>query len=85
VVCDMRNRFATALLSAPSSARENEPRAARQMRRCPRSVGQRVQSHALLVRQNQRNLGASQSHTRLLVDEYAGAAPLISHLSRSGP
>jgi ABC-type branched-subunit amino acid transport system ATPase component len=46
---------------------------------------QRIESHAFVVRQNQRNLRASQWHARLLVDEYDWAAPFISYSSRSDP
>ena len=65
-------------------ARQNDPRAPREVRRRARPMGQRVQSHPFVVRQNQRNLRASQCHARLLVDEYDWAAPFISHSSRSG-
>ena len=59
VVCDMRSRFAHYLVIVPLGARQNDPRPPRQMRRRPRAMGQRVKSHALVVRQNQRYLWAS--------------------------
>jgi hypothetical protein len=40
------------------------------MRRRARAVGERVEPHPFVVRQNQRNLWASQPDARVLVDEY---------------
>lgn len=51
--CDIRSRFATTLLSCPS-AHARMIRARRAMRRRARPLGQRVESHGFLVRQNQR-------------------------------
>ena len=49
VTCDIRRRFATTLLSCPSAhARMIRARRAR-VRRRPRPMGQRVQSHAFVV------------------------------------
>jgi hypothetical protein len=64
-------------------ARDNDPRATRQVRRRARPMGQRVESHAFVVRQNQGDLRASQWLARL-VDEYDWAAIFISYYSRSG-
>ena len=72
------------LVIVPLGARQNDPRAPREMRRRARAMGQRVKSHAFVVRQNQRYLWASQSHARLLVSEYDWVAPLVSHSSRTG-
>ena len=58
--------------------RQDDPRAARQLRRRSRSMRQRVQSLPFVVRQDQRNLGASRSHARLLVEQYERAAPFVS-------
>ena len=56
-------------------ARQDDARASRHVRRRSRAMGQRVQSLPFLRRQNQRNLGASRSHARLLVEQYrAGRA-----------
>jgi hypothetical protein len=52
----------------------------RQGRGRSRSMRQRVESDAFVVRQNQRNLWASQSHPRLLVDEYDGPRHLFHFL-----
>src|SRR5215813_4658460 len=65
-------------------ARQHDTRAPREVWSRPRAMRQRVESHAFVVRQNQRDLWASQCHARLLVDEYDRAAPFISHSSRSG-
>jgi hypothetical protein len=67
----------------PLRAGQNDPGPARQMGRRPRSMRQRLELHAVVVGQNQRNFRASQSHARLLVDEYDRAAPLISLCSRT--
>ena len=68
VVCDIRSRFATALLSWPSAhARMIRARRAR----CG-AVRDRWanESQALVVRQHQRNFRASQWHPRLHLDGY---------------
>jgi hypothetical protein len=62
--------------------RQNDPGTTRQLRRRARAMGQRVELHAFVGRENQRHLGPS--HTRLLVDEYDQAATVISQSSRSG-
>src|SRR5438105_1436033 len=63
-------------------ARENDPPATREMRRRSRSMRERVELHAFAVRQNQCDPRASQSHTRLLVDEYDGPRHLFHILRR---
>jgi hypothetical protein len=71
-------------VGVPLGTGEHDPRATREVRGRTGPMGQRVESHAFVFRQNQRYLWTSQSHTRLLVDEYDRAAPFISLSSRSG-
>ena len=61
-------------------ARQRDARPARQVLGRQRPMGHRRQLHAFVVRQNQGNFRASQSHTRLLADEYEGPCDLFHFL-----
>ena len=66
------------LAVAAFRTRQNDSRAPGHVRCRPRPVRQRIQSPPFVVRQNQRDLGASHSHARLLVEQYERAAPVVS-------
>ncbi len=61
-------------------ARQDESRSPRDGRCRSRSMGERFQSLPFVCRQDQRNLGASRSHARLLVEQSRGPRHLFQFL-----
>ncbi len=63
---------------ATTRTRQYDPSAPRHMGSRPRSMGQRLESHSLIVRQHQRNLATSCPHAHPLVEQYERDALLVS-------
>ena len=87
-LADGRRRQAQALrdrlVVAARRTGQHESRPPRQLRRGAGSVGPRFQLHTFVLGQNHGNSRTSQSHAHLLVEQYDGAAPLVSLSSGTG-
>jgi hypothetical protein len=64
--------------------RQDDARPSSHVGRRSRAMRERVQSSSFVLRQDQRNLGASRSHAHLLVEQYERAALFVSVSTGTG-